>query len=407
MNYQYPALSPAYLGDLIAQGPFCLNTAIMLEILKEYELGSYLDVFPQRVPRKGFFLELKINESPNYLSQSDDLIKKWKNEIVVSIHDFEKLTFVCNVALRLGISDEIIELKKIFPEHKINARLQVLIDVAETRLQLDKSEKPSTEFLESYLNRNDLSLDDYVLIANRIIVKQYRYIGKSNLKDELKYLDAIKQFISEDQSKSQKSIYKRAFLMRGFAMSKYLPEQEVIELVNTSVNLISAVKTNTPFEEAIKKELLLTTIVTKAKTIKHFGQIEASSHLIKSLVEYDPLDSTVWSEQGLLLYKEDSWQEAFHSFQKAVSLGPPALALNAHFAGLSLIKLSRFEEALVWFEESSKFDPYAVSPLYEKAKLLSILGKKTESRFIVHQILGDQDLLSLLDESELECLKAL
>ena len=62
------------------------------------------------------------------------------------------------------------------------------------------------------------------------------------------------------------------------------------------------------------------------------------------------------NDEGMRLYKEKKYEEAFHTFTRAAALDPNS-ALIANNAGFALYKLEHYEDSIAWFKKSIAIDP--------------------------------------------------
>lgn len=62
------------------------------------------------------------------------------------------------------------------------------------------------------------------------------------------------------------------------------------------------------------------------------------------------------NDEGMRLYKEKKYEEAFNTFTRAAALDPNS-ALIANNAGFALYKLDRYEDSITWFKKSIAIDP--------------------------------------------------
>ena len=407
MKYYFPHLSPPYSGQNKLELPLTLNSKILSKIAAEKKMGISSGIFPQRVPRIGFFEELDDQEINGFKEQAVIFRSQIANELADKQLPIGELINRAEYAIRIGLTEEIIELKDRFVTEAMPAKLAVLIDAAETRKALHLDSNQSCPDLVKLYQSPNLSLEDSALIANRILVKHYRYIRGQALENENRYVGTVKQAIEVNSRDGIGQLYRKAMLCRGVAMSRLIPKEESQELVETSLKFVSKIEPTNETQLLLKQELLLTTLLTKAKTSGIFGRTDESEEILLDLTKIDPLDSVTWSEVGLAEYKKNSWESAKELFEKAYHMGPPARALNAFYAGNSARNLDQFDEALIWWKNSSACDSTAVSPLYESAMLLHKINRKAEAREMAQIILNNPEMLELLDLEEVVCLKDL
>lgn len=400
MKLNFPHLTPPYCGQKEANQQMTLNSSILQMAWAKISKGQNVELFPQRIPRIGFFDEIEEKETKEYRIESKNFRNLISNEFEKHPADQEINLPLVEFGIRIGLTECILKLK-----NESNARVEVLKDIAKTRKNIHENSTHDCNDLLSFLKNNQLSLEDSALISNRIIVKKYRYLRGKTLEKEQQLVNTVLQAINEGKNDTFYRKMRTATLARGVAMSKLIEPERALFLINNAIDTIRNAEASDEYENLIKKELLLTTLLTKAKTLKTNNMKNECFNQLVELTEIDPMDSTTWSEVGLEQYESGFFNNAIRSFEKAYFLGPPAIALNAFYAGVAHKELEEYSEALKWLRKSSNSDLTALSPRIEEVMILKKTSKTKDAKELATSILKNDDLIEQMDEEEITCLK--
>ena len=85
------------------------------------------------------------------------------------------------------------------------------------------------------------------------------------------------------------------------------------------------------------------------------------------------------NDEGMRLYKEKKYEEAFAKFSKAASLDPSS-ALIANNAGFALYKLERYEDSVRWMKKAITADPNRAVAYVNLGDAYAKLGNNAEAR---------------------------
>lgn len=190
-------------------------------------------------------------------------------------------------------------------------------------------------------------------------------------------------------------------------MADDLSAREIREMVNRAFQWTAIYSPQTPTQIAIQKEIQLTT----CQTLARIALAEANSHeaesYFKLMTELDPLDSTAFSELGILFLKHERWNEAETNFAKAIALGPPGMAMNAYFIGKACRESKNFMAATRHFKLASAWDLTALSPRLDLFQMAIENNNNNLAFQQAKEILDNPDLVDQLEPSELQELNKL
>ncbi len=111
---------------------------------------------------------------------------------------------------------------------------------------------------------------------------------------------------------------------------------------------------------------------------KHLGQVSDAILLCQRAIAVAPQNPILFNELGLCHLTLNLPQEASKAFGQAVRNDPMSGAYQFNL-GLAQIKLDRIYKARAAFEESIRLDPNRVESYLELARILEILGARTEA----------------------------
>jgi tetratricopeptide (TPR) repeat protein len=421
LQFTFRSLSPGYLGLSVFKGT--LNARFFDRLFSETDgferLGTKPILFPQRVPRTGFFDELKVCEIPAFADQ----FKEIQTRLIGKLHDFsrrrvlsgedhdEYLNYL-DLAARYGLLTEVagLEFGNISPDFADTFQFEKL--TYEISLAVSRDEIPEYEKLFAFLSA--LNASKYsgtcfkAAVMNRIIVAATRYCKTADLKDRLKELASdLLSFLNTFKPESFGEMVSVAMMWRGLPMAPGISREKQFEYLNRSIETIGGLKPADDLQALVRDELELTTRQSLAKFYLADGDIEGGLVQLRKMTELDPLDSTAFSEMGLLYFKDEKHlEEALMAFSIAARLGPPGLALNLFFKGECEKKLGLLNQAVESFHSCAAVDETALSPWLSLHEIHHLNGQIEEAAQVRNRILENPDLLSQITEDERKALGA-
>ena len=132
----------------------------------------------------------------------------------------------------------------------------------------------------------------------------------------------------------------------------------------------------------IKKYALVLSTLISLLVITSFLSISDSNYYAqgteaKSNTSNESSISRILQEARVLL-NASRFEEALISYDNALKIDPRSVdALNGK--GLILNQLGKYEEAITWFDKALEIDPGFIDAMYNKADALGELGKYEES----------------------------
>lgn len=402
----YANISAGYVG--LEAAHLTLNARFFAWFWAEgvHSLGQRGLLFPQRVPRDGFFEELLTVEVP----ESWAAIQAKKNILLdrLAEHpDAGNLTIdLMNALARLG-ELEVVATTPV-PDRldcAEDARLQGLLATYRISFAVSRGETPDLEPLATLCRQLDGRSEFPPLIraafGNRLLVSCVRYAPNSKVLFEA--AARVPSLIRTLETESPVSLGDRlshSTIWRGLAMSPDMDatfQRRCLDRAWETLDkpIISRI------EQTLIDELRCTLLQTEAKWLFKHRSVEDGIAALRRMELLDPHDSTAPSEIGLALVRCGQFEEALVSFTRAIALGPPALAMNWFLRGQCEVALNRRVEACASFATCAEIDHLAVSPWLELWRIYEFDGAHEEAARCSRHILEDDTLRSQLNEEEL------
>ena len=259
------------------------------------------------------------------------------------------------------------------------------------------------------LNQDGLSASTRMALLSQYGVAQARY--QNSPEDALflneTSLELIKSLKSLAKDSSLLNQLRQAVAYRGLAMVSSFSVQERSDFMLKSLKLSEAVSSTSELEKRVIRENLYTTCQSFAKWELFHHRDASAENFLEKMIELDPCDSTGYSELGLFFYQRKGYSKAAALFEKAATLGPPALGMNRYYQGLCAAELGLREEARELWQKAIECDPYAVSPWLEIFEQSRELNQLDQAKKTAEIILENFHLREQLDLNEVENLRTI
>lgn len=420
---KYKNISSGYLG--VEYNNSTLNSQyyrlLFEEIKFKPELLDEIIIFPQRIPRAGFFKEICLLEGSNYKKHFDEMIvniiTSHKNALHSLIeknqeNDVRRYINWSNILLRYGCFEQVINH---FPINYIGSHaleVELIKETAKIELLLSQ-DKPigideQLELSERFLDRDDVSDRAKIILLNQIVVHYYRHQRKS--KNDLKIFK-LSKLLLELTTKFEDNKFMNTFLCsvsyRGLAMDSGFGNELQESFLNKAEQLARNIQYKTDMEKIVASDNLFTCLQSISKWHIHNNKMNSAEKYLKEMIEIDPYDSTGYSEIGFLYINLEKYDVASHHFKEAMELGPPGAGMNAYYYAKCLEKLGRDQEAITYLYEATKLDEEGLSPWLDLMNYFIDKKNQDKASEIANQIYNSPILFEQLEDDETKIIQAL
>jgi len=421
MRFKYNNLSSGYTGKLYEKGT--LNSQYYHHLFNlinnNPDLLNHLIVFPQRIPRKGFFSELYELETDEYRNDFDSIIHQITNNHIESFNNLDKNNsennarqFInwSNILLRHGQFENLIQY---FPTNYFgpyNLEIELIKETAKIEILLSNNEPVIIDYLLELIDRfhDDTSTTwiEKIKLLNQSIVYYYRHKNDTDKSHNIYNISKLlKDHIERLENHTFISTYLSSVAYRGLAMVTEFNDESKSEFLNRSITLAKYVKPYTEIEKIASLDNLFTCTQSLAKWyLKSSNPKKAESCLVE-LTLIDPNDSTGFSEIGFFYINQESYDQAAKYFKKAMQLGPPGTGMNTYYYATCLEKTGDEENAIKYLYQTTEIDKHAVSPWLALLSLYLKNKANDKAREIATQIYNKQNMMEQLEEDEILFIK--
>jgi tetratricopeptide (TPR) repeat protein len=412
--YKFPHISCGYVGKVNK------NSTITAEFFAMYwqysELISQEIIFPQRIPKIGYFqelceLETKIFSSDlkNTINTINQYTKRYLTDNSTSIINPRAIITLIRLMLRYSLFDDVISI--VIPNNvKPDIAIEVNFLQAIARLEIQLSQGVGQLSLEELIqltakvNQIENIRPEFELtLFNKIVVYFYRHKAQATNGEVMhllnKYINQLSKFSGVDFS----SNILRSICYRGVAMADELGLSKQEEFLNLAENYARTIRYNNELERLITIDNLCTCLLSLAKWNIQQENYTKAEALLSEICKLDPFDSVGYCEMGLLLYRLNRFSEAIKYFENATLLGPPGVGMSTYFQAKCFEKMSLSNEFVSALHKASEIDKNAVSPLLDlfdfyKMEFLSKakdIAKKILSSAVLREQLTQQEINAL------------
>lgn len=417
MKIRFNHLSSGYIGKNHKNGT--LNSKYFSEffnkIVNSNEFLSNLILFPQRIPKLGFFKELIALETTDFTVSFKNLLDTIKNKYNKAKDNYIKnstkentRTYInwANVLLRFGCFNEI----STGSPQALNEPYSLEIEIIKETSKIETHLSNNTpffinEFLEIYkkFTNNFVATErEKIILLNRIIVYFYRHQKQGNIKNSVIKLSwELIELLDKLETTSFTNRFNASVAYRGIAMVSELGQEKQSFFLEKAENLARSNHQDTAIEKIVSKDNLYTCLQTMSKWKSFQGNAEGSENCLLEMIEIDPYDSTGYCELGFFYIKTESYNKAATVFKKAMELGPPGTGMNAYYYAKCLEKIGNESEAIKYLHESTTLDKYALSPWLDLLEYYLNKKQTDKAQEIAKNIYQTPDLKEQLEEHEI------
>lgn len=404
---RYPHLSPGYIDTENNLQGLTLGASYFREFFSgRYNLKE-MQLFPQRIPKTGFFSELTFLEKDGFTVKFNDtiqtIIKKIENDRSATRYQLNHL----NILTRFGVCKlPAVSLNNIDNNLLLDLKLIQTSAVSNAALSndLEININDIFEIAKQAFNLKGVSDRIKILAGNRLIVSAYRFSKDKNCRNYAREIaPAIMKILDTSEDSLQGQLYK-SVAYRGIAMINELGDTQD-DLLNQAEEIARNIKGASPLEEVLVKENLYTLLQTLSKWRARAGNDQIAEENLLEMLRIDPYDSTAYSEIGLFLSEKNRYEEAAPYFKQAAILGPPSVGMNLYFYAKCVEKTGNDVNLAELLEQVILADPDSISARldlfdwYEKNRQIKA------SREIAQAILNTGTLLEQLENNERERLE--
>lgn len=419
MDLKYKHLSAGYLGWV--ENNTTLNSRFYGSFYNAYAqndsfLGEIILLFPQRIPRIGFFDELKELEDNKYKTHFDETVTQNINFLkciseVAQVTETEINMRHCinwaNLCLRYGCFNDLLEiLPNSFSMHSFDLEMRLIKEAAKIEYKLSTDKQVSINnyltLADQYLLSKRVRDREKIMLLNQLIVTYYRHqknpLGSNKIFDYAKMLEKLLD--NFDKNIPLNTLY-RSVGYRGLAMVEEFGDKNQFEFLRIAENLATNMPIVFESDKIVALENQYTCFQSIAKWHQQKDDKERALSYLKKMIDIDPFDSTAYSERGFHHIKYENYTDASLCFEKAIRLGPPGTGMNAYYLAQCLEKLGKPSDALIYLLESTKLDQQAVSPLIDLIDYYITDNKIKLAQEIVTKIFTNDILFEQLEDDEI------
>jgi hypothetical protein len=407
-NFRFPSISVGYLGLEVT------DSSLTSQFYAGYSrhglakpVADRLVFWPQRVPILGFFDELLECETPVYRQA----FAECRCQILRQLEDLTRLgpigpelvNEVCNtvdLAARYGLLEAVHRIGSSLPLKPETDLIRLKLFTYHNTLRHSRGEAVDLSELVELISACEVPLIRALAIA-RLIVILARYAPERWPKESARWHSEAVQFVeSAPEDNGLVPQVWRSMIFRALPMARGIDRQLGEEWMTRSVQIVEGLPVISALDRVAQKELLCTTLQSVAKMQLANKQEGLAIATLEKLIALDPFDPVGYSETAFIHWRAERPALALPYFQRAIDLGPPAFAMNAHFAGLCRKMTGDFAGALENFQLSASADAYGLSPRLELLASYRSAGNLTEAARIQSQILSDKNLREQMTEEE-------
>lgn len=403
MNYRYKHLSPGYVG--VRAKELTLNSQFYSydeAFLSEEEII----LFPQRVPRAGFFDELYKLETTYFKIKFNTELYSCKSSLknFSKIHSTRQWIKWGNICLRYGKFKEIIDSSA----NISNACLEILLlkEAATVELQLSNDLPVSAnnylKLAQKYTPSKNISDREKILLLNHLIVTSYRHDkNQSNQKFVYLYANTLRNLLIKFENDTFMNQLYCSVGYRGLAMVSEFGQNMQAAYLQKSESLATNLRGLSAIENIISLENQYTCFQTMAKWHQHNGDTALTESYLNKMIQIDPYDSTGYSELGFHFVNIEDYKNASANFKKAMELGPPGTGMNAYYYAKCLEILGMHDEAIENLFKSTELDDQGISPWLDLAEYYVNQYHESKAIEIASHILNSPTLFEQLEKNEI------
>lgn len=411
MNFKYKNVSAGYVG--IQYEHATINSSFYAEFLRLLDQNPTIMqkpiIFPQRIPRRGFFEELYSLETDEFRHAFDLIITKMKAGYQLALN--KMMHDECEAHVREFINwGQLLmrfgEFSTIFHDfpHKYFGKFALEVSLlknsahTESLLSDDKpiSVKEQIDIFKNFHTLSTTTTTERLIILNNIIVNFYRYQINIDLENEVFNLSNLFfELIEKLSLHNFKNIFYASIGYRALAMVTKYHTDQLNQFLFKAHSLAKTIKYNSNLEKILAEDNLYTCQQSLSKWYLHNKNLHMTETCLKELISIDPQDSTGYSEIGFYYFNLKKYDEACNYFLLSKKYGPPGIGMNTYFYAKSYEQIFGTQKSLPHLYESATLDKFSVSAWldifnYYHVNNKKILAKSVSMHVIFSPILNDQ-----------------
>ncbi len=373
MSLKYNNLSAGYLGCSALNAT--LNSQYYSLLEKSPDIFNSILVFPQRIPKKGFFLELYELETPDYRKRFDETTSRFIKNHTKSLENLTELNSDTharvyinwsNVLLRYGCFEHLVNNYPKNYSGEYSLEISLLRETAKIEILLSEDAKTSIdellELADIYLDSDKTSVREKMMLLNQIVVNYYRHQKASA--DKKRIFDLCNVFLELTQQFENRSFLNTLYCSvayRALAMVNEFDAETRLSFLNNAEKLARKISWKTEIEKIVADDNLFTCLQSISKWHHSNHDILNAELYLRELIIIDPYDSTGYSELGFFYVEVESYEKAAEYFMQAMKLGPPATGMNTYYYAKCLEKLGKNKDTITYLYKSTELDRQGIS----------------------------------------------
>jgi tetratricopeptide (TPR) repeat protein len=423
MTLEYYNLSSGYIGEIYTDAT--LNSqyygTFFTEIHNAPEQLTNIMVFPQRIPKIGFFEELYALETLYYRNRFDNkvaVIKKNHETAALNLNNTnsEKVARCyinwSNILLRYGCFEDVINHSPKNYSGPSSLEINLIEEMAKTELLLSQDKPINTDtqlvLADKYIHDENTTDREKIILLNKIVVNYYRHQKKSS--DHAKIFDLCNILLDLTQRFETNTFINMLYCSvsyRGLAMATDFGNEKQKVFLDMAENIARNLPWKTNIERIVAGDNLFTCLQTMSKWSLFSNEIKKAENYFCELITIDPHDSTGYSELGFFYLQTEDYNKASQHFKSAIKLGPPGSGMNAYFYAKCLENLGREHESIEYLYESTKLDKDAISPWLDLMNYFIHQKQQDKASQIANHIYQSPTLFEQLEDDEAITIKNL
>lgn len=424
MQFNYPCLSSGYVG--YPRGEQTLNAKFYAEFEIDYvcpptSLDNKIILFPQRIPRSGFFNEVYQLETNDFRIEFDKKLAHLKDHLrciaevtSISLSESNIRYYInwANLCLRYGCFKEVQETSGFVCEdipHELEVKL--LHEAARIEYRLSYNLPVTIDnyavLANQYLLKSSVSVREKVMLLNSIVVTYYRHqkIDPGNTEGFIYAKHLQKQLANLTQN----SLIENLLLSVGYRalamVNEFDKKKQAFFLTMAEMHGERTLPPNDP-NQYVVNENLYTCYQSIAKWHEMNGDLSRAEEYLLKMIRIDEYDSTGHSALGFLYLNQNGHQNAADCFKQAMELGPPGAGMNSYYYAKCLEAMGEHESSVNHLLHTLKLDDKAVSPYLDLFEVYKRDNDMTNAYVIAQNVINTPDLWEQLEDHEKKFLQS-
>jgi tetratricopeptide (TPR) repeat protein len=423
MTLEYHNLSSGYIGEIYTDAT--LNSqyygTFFTEMHNAPEQLTNIMVFPQRIPKIGFFEELYTLETPYYRNHFDKkvaVIRKNHETAALDLNNANSENLArcyinwSNILLRYGCFEDVINHSPKNYSGPSALEINLIEEMAKTEFLLSQDKPINTDtqlvLADKYIHDNKTTDREKIILLNKIVVNYYRHQKESS--NHAKIFDLCHILLDLTQRFETNTFINMLYCSvsyRGLAMAIDFGNEKQKAFLDIAEHIARNLPWKTNVEKIVSGENLFTCLQTMSKWSLFNKEIEKAENYLCELITIDSHDSTGYSELGFFYLQTENYDKASQHFKSAIKLGPPGSGMNAYFYAKCLENLGREQESIEYLYESTKLDKDAISPWLDLMNYYIHQKQQDKASQIANHIYQSPTLFEQLEDDEAITIKNL